>query len=99
MQTHNETLSRCLDASDTRTVHAAGARFASDLAGAAWPEFLLALVERCEQLRRAAVNAGHGPEQARLAAAHFETAARGERAWIDAATGAGWPGPGAGDGR
>lgn len=63
----------------------AGTRFASDLAGTARPGFLLALAEQGERLRRAVLEAGHGAEQAHLAAAHFETAARVEWAWLDAA--------------
>ena len=35
------------------------------------------------------LDANHPPEQARLAAAHFEAAVRGEWAWSDATTGAG----------
>lgn len=83
----------CLDTDDARAVREAGARFASDLAGAAWAGFMLALAEQGDRLRRAVLDAGHGPEQARLAAAHFEEAARVEWAWIEAATGAG-PGEG-----
>lgn len=75
-----------LDVEDARTVRRAGARFASDLAGAAWATFVMALAEQGERLRRAVTAAGYGSEQARLAAARFEAAARDERAWIDAAT-------------
>lgn len=98
-QMHDDTPPGCLGVDDARAVHEAGTRFASDLAGAAWPGFMLALAEQGERLRRAVLEAGHGPEQARLAVTHFEAAARAERAWIDAATGAGRPGPGAGGGR
>ena len=86
MQTHEGTIPARLAAADARAVRDAGTRFASDLAGAAWPGFMLALAEQGERLRRAVTAAGYGPEQARLAAAHFEAAARDERAWIDAAT-------------
>lgn len=76
-----------LDTEDARTVREAGARFASDLAGAAWASFMLAFAEQGERLRRAALDAGHGPGQARLAAAHFEAAAREEWTWLEAAVG------------
>lgn len=76
-----------LDTDDARTVREAGARFASDLAGAAWVAFMVALDEQGERLRRAVLAAGHGPEQARLAAAEFEAAARDEWVWHDAAVG------------
>lgn len=76
-----------LAADDARTVREAGARFASDLAGAAWAGFMLALAEQGERLRRAVLDAGHTPEQAKLAAAHFEAAARDEWVWLDTSTG------------
>ena len=76
-----------LDAADARAVREAGARFASDLAGAAWAGFMLALAEQGERLRRAVLDAGHTPEQARLAAAEFEAAARDEWTWLEAGTG------------
>lgn len=75
-----------LDTEDARAVREAGARFASDLAGAAWARFMVALGEQGERLRRAVLDAGHGPEQARLAAAHFEAAARDEWVWLEAAS-------------
>ena len=52
-----------LDTDDARTVREAGARFASDLAGAAWVAFMMALAEQGERLRRAVLDAGHSPEQ------------------------------------
>ena len=95
--------SACLDVQDARTVRRAGARFASDLAGAAWARFMVALGEQGDRLRRAVLDAGHTPEQARLSrsdpsrrakcrrafrgAAHFEAAARDEWVWLEAATG------------
>ena len=42
---------------DARAVREAGARFASDLAGAAWTGFMLALAEQGERLRRAVLEA------------------------------------------
>lgn len=82
---HEETPPVRLDAADARAVREAGARFASDLAGAVWVAFMMALAEQGERLRRAVLEAGHGPEQARLAAAHFEAAAREEWVWLEAA--------------
>lgn len=84
---HEEVTTVRLDVEDTCTVRRAGARFASDLAGAAWPGFMLALAEQSERLRRAVATAGYDPEQARLAAMHFEAAAQDEWAWIDMAGG------------
>lgn len=88
MELHEEEAPVRLDTDDARTVREAGARFASDLAGAAWVAFMVAPAEQGERLRRAVLEAGHGPEQARLAAAHFETAARDEWVWLEAAGGA-----------
>ena len=88
IETHDDTAAQRLDADDARTVREAGARFASDLAGAAWAGFMLALAEQGERLRRAVLAAGHGPEQARLAAVDFEAAARDEWVWLEAACGA-----------
>ena len=87
MQTHDDTHPARLDTDDARTVREAGTRFAADLAGAAWARFMVALDEQGDRLRRAALDAGHTPEQARLAATHFEAAARAEWAWLEAATG------------
>lgn len=89
MRTHDDTRLAYLDAEDTRAVREAGARFAADLPGAAWTAFMFALAERSERLRRAALDAGHGPERARLAVVHFEAAARVEWAWMEAAIGGG----------
>lgn len=85
MQTHHDTPPAYLDVDDARTVHEAGARFAADLAGAAWARFMVTLGEQGDRLRRAVLDAGHTPEQARLAVAHFEAAARAEWMWIEAA--------------
>ena len=84
---HEEAPTVRLDTDDARTVREAGIRFASDLAGAAWARFMVALGEQGDRLRRAALDAGHTPEQARLAAAHFGAAARAEWVWLEAATG------------
>lgn len=88
MQMYEDTTPPRLDGDDARTVREAGARFASDLAGAAWVAFMMALAEQGERLRRAVLAAGHTPEQAKLAAAHFEAAARDEWVWFEAAGGA-----------
>ena len=85
MQMYEDTIPVHLDTDDARAVREAGARFASDLAGAAWAGFMVALAEQGKRLRRAVLDAGHGPEQARLAAAHFEAAARDEWVWLEAA--------------
>lgn len=81
-----------LEVDHARAVRVAGARFASDLAGAAWARFMVALGEQAERLRRAVLDAGHGPDQARLAAAHFEAAARDEWVWLEAAESGARPG-------
>ena len=88
MQMYEDTVPVHLDTGDARMVREAGARFASDLAGAAWVAFMMALDEQGERLRRAVLAAGHTPERAKLAAAHFEAVAREEWVWFEAAGGA-----------
>ena len=67
-----------LTVDDARTAQEAGAKFARDLAGAHGADFMLALAEQCDLIRRAITDAGFTVEQAQLAAGHFEVAAREE---------------------
>lgn len=80
-----------LAADDAKTSQEAGASFARDLAGAASADFMLALGEQSNLVRRAILDAGFNAEQAQLAAGHFEVAAREEWARIaGAATADAW---------
>ncbi len=63
---------------DARTAQDAGARFARALAGASSAAFMVALAEQEDLIRRTITDARHSAEQARLAAEHFEVAARDE---------------------
>ena len=63
---------------DARTAQEAGAKFARALAGARWPDFVLALDEQEHLIRRAIAEAGFADRQARLAAERFEVAALAE---------------------
>jgi hypothetical protein len=63
---------------DARTAQEAGVQFARALAGALWPDFVLALDEQEYLIRRAIAAAGFADGQARLAAERFEVAARAE---------------------
>ena len=63
---------------DARTAQQAGTEFARALAGAGGTDFMLALSEQGDVVRRAIVDAGFSTEQAQLAAEHFEAAARAE---------------------
>lgn len=63
---------------DARTAQDAGATFARALAGASAAVFMVALAEQEDLIRRKIMDAGHSAEQARLAAEHFETAAKVE---------------------
>src|SRR3954447_9449748 len=63
---------------DARTAREAGARFARALAGALWPDFVLALAEQEYLIRRAIAEAGFADGQAQLAAERFEMAALAE---------------------
>jgi hypothetical protein len=60
---------------DARTAQEAGAKFARALAGALWPDFVLAVAEQEYLIRRAIAEAGFADGQARLAAERFEVAA------------------------
>lgn len=63
---------------DARTAQDAGAKFARILAGIGSVDFMVALAEQGDLIRRAITDAGFSAEQARLAAEHFEVAARDE---------------------
>lgn len=63
---------------DARTAQDAGAGFARALAGAYPVDFMVALAEQEDLVRRAILEAGFTAEQARLAAEHFEVAALAE---------------------
>ena len=73
---------------DAGTAREAGARFARALAGAVSADFMAALAEQEDLVRRAIVDAGFTAGQAGLAAERFETAARAEWARIADAGGA-----------
>ena len=60
---------------DARTVQQAGVQFARDLAGAGRADFMLALAEQADLIRRAIVDAGFNNDQAQNAAEVFELAA------------------------
>jgi hypothetical protein len=80
-----------LTVDDARTAQVAGATFARTLAGAHPEDFALALAEQQGLIQRAITDGGYSTEQARLAAGHFEVAAREE--WqriVDAAGGSSW---------
>ena len=70
---------------DALTAQAAGTKFARDLGGAVSTDFTAALAEQEELIQRAITDAGFTAEQARLAAEHFEVAARAEWERIAAA--------------
>jgi len=72
---------------DARTAQKAGVKFARDLAGAVSADFMMALAEQEDMISRAIMRAGFSAEQARLAAEHFEMAARAEWERITAAGG------------
>ena len=61
---------------DAHTAQAAGVRFAHTLAGDCSADFTLALAEQTDLIERAIADAGFSEQQARLAAGHFEVAAR-----------------------
>jgi hypothetical protein len=67
-----------LTVDDAGTAQVAGMTFARTLAGAHPEDFALALAEQEELIQRAITDAGYRPEQAQLAAGHFEVAAREE---------------------
>ncbi|MBV9811492.1 MAG: hypothetical protein JO326_02005 [Acetobacteraceae bacterium] len=67
-----------LTVDDARTAQEAGARFARTLAGACPEDFALALAAQTDLIERAITDAGYSDQQARLAAGHFEVAARDE---------------------
>ena len=75
---HVEDLMVRLAVDDARTAQEAGAKFARALAGALWPDFVLALDEQEHLIRRAIAEAGFADGQARLAAERFEVAALAE---------------------
>jgi hypothetical protein len=76
-----------LTVDDAWTAEAAGVKFARILAGARPEELALALAEQAHLIERAIRDAGHGAEQARLAAEHFAAAARNEGQRIAGALG------------
>ena len=86
-ESHDDSLMVHLTVDDARTAQEAGARFARDLVGAMPRDFLLALGEQRGLIRRAITDAGFTRGQARLAAGHFEVAAREEWARVGAASG------------
>ena len=63
---------------DARTVQNAGASFARGLGGIRSADFMVALAEQLDLMRRTITDAGFSAEQARLTAEHFEVAARDE---------------------
>jgi hypothetical protein len=63
---------------DAGSAQEAGAKFARALAGALWPDFVLALAEQECLIRRAIAEAGFADGQARLAAERFEVAVLAE---------------------
>ena len=75
---HVEDLMVRLAVDDARTAQEAGAKFARALAGALWPDFVLALAEQEYLIWRAIADAGFTDGQARLAAERFEVAAVAE---------------------
>ena len=88
---HDGDLMIRLAVDDATTAQEAGAKFARDLAGAVSADFMLALGEQGDLVRRAILEAGFSDEQAQLAAGHFEVAAREEWAWLaGAATAGAW---------
>ena len=78
MQDLHDDLMVRLAVDDARTAQDAGAKFARDLAGAASADFMLALGEQGDLVRRGIMDAGYTDAQAQLAAGHFEVAARAE---------------------
>ena len=74
---------------DATTAQEAGAQFARALAGALWPDFVLALAEQECLIRRAIAEAGFADGQARLAAERFEAAAQAEWRRLAGAGGSG----------
>ena len=60
---------------EAATAQTAGVRFARDLAGARAADFMLALAEQADLIRRAIMDAGFSTEQAQNAAEVFELAA------------------------
>lgn len=63
---------------DARTAQDAGARFALALADVGSADFMVALAEQLDLIRRAITDAGFSANRAQLAAEHFEAAARAE---------------------
>lgn len=82
---HDDDLMVRLAVDDARTAQDAGAKFARTLAGAAPADFMLALGEQGDLVRRWITEAGCTDAQAQLAAGRFEAAARAEwRRLVDA---------------
>ena len=67
---------------DAATAQAAGVRFARDLAGARTADFMLAVAEQADIIRRGIIDAGFSAGQALNAAEVFELAALVEQARI-----------------
>lgn len=64
---------------DARTAQDGGARFAHAMADVGSADFIAALAEQLDLIRRAIMDAGFSAEQAQLVAEHFEVAALDER--------------------